>query len=185
MWRHKITSQILMICGNTSDFIDHPLSKHFVSGHGVSHHAWAPPSKSGTGCSDSFRHAVILHEIRWYQLPLLVKEFLIPMVISWMVEGLLFINNALRKKRWMLPTRFHIFSLQGFSRASVGHEMQQWINFHLVMKHIPWVFSGFQTYSDRCRFGTKTVRGGRGLGGRVGGQVRSSCRRNVFKVGGV
>ena len=43
-------SQILMICGNTSDFIDHPLPKHFVTAHGVSHHTWAPgtrPSKSG------------------------------------------------------------------------------------------------------------------------------------------
>jgi len=39
-----------MICGNTSDFIDHPLLKHFVSAHGASHNAWAPvppPSKSG------------------------------------------------------------------------------------------------------------------------------------------
>jgi len=31
-----------MICGNTSDFIDHPLPKHFVSAHGASHRAWAP-----------------------------------------------------------------------------------------------------------------------------------------------
>jgi len=31
-----------MICGNTSDLIDHPLPKHFVSAHGASHHAWAP-----------------------------------------------------------------------------------------------------------------------------------------------
>jgi len=30
-----------MICGNTSDFIDDPLPKHFVSAHGASHHAWA------------------------------------------------------------------------------------------------------------------------------------------------
>jgi len=39
-----------MICGNTSDFIDHPLPKHIISAHGASHHAWAPgppPSKSG------------------------------------------------------------------------------------------------------------------------------------------
>jgi len=31
-----------MIRGNTSDFIDHPLPKHFVSARGASHHAWAP-----------------------------------------------------------------------------------------------------------------------------------------------
>jgi len=42
MWRHKITSQILMICGNAIDFIDHPLPYHFLSAHGASHHAWAP-----------------------------------------------------------------------------------------------------------------------------------------------
>jgi len=50
MWRHKITSYILMTCGNTSDFIDHPLPRQFVSAHGASHHVWAPgppPSKSG------------------------------------------------------------------------------------------------------------------------------------------
>ena len=43
-----------MICGNTSDFIDHPLPKNFVSAHGASHHVWAPdppPSKSGAGLS--------------------------------------------------------------------------------------------------------------------------------------
>jgi len=41
-----------MVCGYTSDFIDQPLHKHFVSAHGASHHAWAPgppPSKSGAG----------------------------------------------------------------------------------------------------------------------------------------
>jgi len=41
-----------MICGNTSDFIDHPLHEHFVSAHGASHQAWAPgppPFKSGAG----------------------------------------------------------------------------------------------------------------------------------------
>ena len=31
-----------LIRGNTSDFIDHPLPKHFVSAPGASHHAWAP-----------------------------------------------------------------------------------------------------------------------------------------------
>jgi len=39
-----------MICGNTSDFMNHPLSKYLVSAHGVSHHAWAPgppPFESG------------------------------------------------------------------------------------------------------------------------------------------
>jgi len=39
-----------MTCGNASDFIDHPLPKHFVFTHGAYHHAWAlsrPPSKSG------------------------------------------------------------------------------------------------------------------------------------------
>ena len=30
------------------------------------------------------------------------------------------------------------------------------------MKHIAWVFSGFQTHSDWCRVGTDTVRGGLG-----------------------
>jgi len=37
---------------NTSDFIDHPLPKHFASAHGAFHQAWAPgpsPSKSGAG----------------------------------------------------------------------------------------------------------------------------------------
>jgi len=34
----------LMTCRNTSDSIDHPLSKHFVSAQGASHHAWAPGS---------------------------------------------------------------------------------------------------------------------------------------------
>jgi len=37
----------------------------------------------------------------------------------------------------------------------------------LAIKHIARVFSGFQTHNDRCRFGTETVRGGRGLGGRA------------------
>ena len=44
-----------MTCGNTSDFIDHPLPKHFVSAHGASHHAWAPgspPSKSGADANE-------------------------------------------------------------------------------------------------------------------------------------
>jgi len=39
-----------MICGNTSDFVDHFLPKHFVSACVASHHAWTsdpPPSKSG------------------------------------------------------------------------------------------------------------------------------------------
>jgi len=39
-----------MIRGNASDFIDHPLPKHFVSAHGASHHPRAPgppPSKPG------------------------------------------------------------------------------------------------------------------------------------------
>jgi len=35
----------------------------------------------------------------------------------------------------------------------------------LAIKHTAWVFSGFQTHSDWCRFGTETVRGGRQLGG--------------------
>ena len=41
---------ILMIRGNTTDFIDHPLPKDSISAYGASHHAWAPvppPSKSG------------------------------------------------------------------------------------------------------------------------------------------
>jgi len=36
------------------------------------------------------------------------------------------------------------------------------------MKHVAWAFSGFQTHSDRYRFGTKTAWGVRGLGGRAG-----------------
>jgi len=31
-----------MINVNTSDFIDNPLPKYFVSTHGASNHAWAP-----------------------------------------------------------------------------------------------------------------------------------------------
>jgi len=41
---------MLMIRGNNSDFIYHPLPNDSVSVHGASHHAWAPwppPSKSG------------------------------------------------------------------------------------------------------------------------------------------
>jgi len=29
-----------MVCGNNSDFIDHPLPKHFASAHRASHNAW-------------------------------------------------------------------------------------------------------------------------------------------------
>jgi len=45
-----------MICGNTSDFIDHPLPKHLVSTHGACHHAWVPgphrlnPALCGRSC---------------------------------------------------------------------------------------------------------------------------------------
>jgi len=46
------------------------------------------------------------------------------------------------------------------------------------MKHIAWVFSGFQTHSDRCRFDTETVRGGCGLGG------RASRARILWVLGG-
>jgi len=35
----------------------------------------------------------------------------------------------------------------------------------LAMKHVAWVFSGFQTHSLRYRFGTERVRDGQGLGG--------------------
>jgi len=45
-----------MIYGNTSDFIDCPLHKHFVSAHGASHHAGTPgtlSSKAGAGLPDS------------------------------------------------------------------------------------------------------------------------------------
>ena len=40
-----VTSQILMIRGNSNNVIDHPLPKDFVSADGVSHHAWTsgPP----------------------------------------------------------------------------------------------------------------------------------------------
>ena len=34
-----------------------------------------------------------------------------------------------------------------------------------MKKHNPWVFSGFQTHSDRHRFGMETVRGGLGVSG--------------------
>jgi len=52
MLHHKVllqltdmTSQDYVINNNDmwkyySDFIDHPLPKHFVSAHGASHHAW-------------------------------------------------------------------------------------------------------------------------------------------------
>jgi len=55
-----------MICGNTSNFIDHPLHEHFVSAHGTSHRAWAPgppPSKSGA-VSSHLR--VLLQEFKRY-----------------------------------------------------------------------------------------------------------------------
>jgi len=55
-----------MMCGNTSDYIDHPLPKHFVSAHGVSHHAWAPgppPSKFGAARSDSTVLVTRLHQV--------------------------------------------------------------------------------------------------------------------------
>jgi len=41
---------MLMIRGNPSDVIGHPLPEDSTSAHGASHHAWAlgpPPSKSG------------------------------------------------------------------------------------------------------------------------------------------
>jgi len=48
-----------LIRGNTSDFIDHPLPKHFVSTHGAFHNAWVPGphrlNKSGAAnCSFIF-----------------------------------------------------------------------------------------------------------------------------------
>jgi len=41
------------------------------------------------------------------------------------------------------------------------------------MKRVAWVFSGFQTHSDRCRYGTETVQVGRERVGRVRGAGRS------------
>jgi len=40
-----------MICGNTSDFFDHPLPEHFVSAHGASHHVWAPGPPLSQSCA--------------------------------------------------------------------------------------------------------------------------------------
>jgi len=51
-------SQILLIRGNTSDFIDHPLPKYSFSARGASHHACVPGppgSKSGAGETRRFR----------------------------------------------------------------------------------------------------------------------------------
>jgi len=51
------------------------------------------------------------------------------------------------------------------------------------MKHTAWVFSGFQTHSEWCSFGTETVRGGCGLTGPRGRvQVRiCGCREGAGK----
>jgi len=43
-----------MIWGNTSDFIDHPLRKHFVSAYGASHHVWAPGPPPSKSCARAF-----------------------------------------------------------------------------------------------------------------------------------
>jgi len=56
-----------MICGNTSDFIDHPLPKHFVSAYGASHHAWVPsplPSKSGAVIKDLVQRGPTTSDLR-------------------------------------------------------------------------------------------------------------------------
>ena len=42
------------------------------------------------------------------------------------------------------------------------------------MKHIAWVLVVFK-HSDRCRFGTETVRGGRWLGGHTGPRGLEVC----------
>ena len=49
------------------------------------------------------------------------------------------------------------------------------------MKHIAWVFNGFQTYSDRCGFGTKTVRGGQEALGRERAKI-FNLRRNLVSA---
>jgi len=51
-----------MICGNTSDFIDHPLPKYSVSARGASQHACVPGppgSKSGAGETRRFRGILV------------------------------------------------------------------------------------------------------------------------------
>ena len=41
---------MIMIRGNTSDFIGHPLPNDSIAAHGASHHAWAPgPTSSKSG----------------------------------------------------------------------------------------------------------------------------------------
>ena len=76
------------------------------------------------------------------------------------VDNQLFFNSALKAKNEALkvPMRFAIFTY------SVFHEVLtlKWTTGQLPqsMKHVAWVFNGFQTHSDRCRFGTGW--GGRG-----------------------
>jgi len=58
-----------MICGKTSDFMDHSLPKHFVSAHGASHHVWAPgppPSKSGAECCELYFICLIVETTTKY-----------------------------------------------------------------------------------------------------------------------
>jgi len=49
------------------------------------------------------------------------------------------------------------------------------------MKQVAWDFSGFQTHSDRYRFGTETVRSWEGL---QGGSGKKSNPRTRLQCGG-
>jgi len=61
----------------------------------------------------------------------------------------------LGRKRSRLTKRFHSFSLRLFWNERLN-------KLALRMKHIAWIFSGFQTHSDRGGFGTEIVRSGAG-----------------------
>jgi len=80
-------------------------------------------------------------------------------LMSSSVSDKLFFNSALKvTKCSRLTKRFHIFKVSFKSFCWLWNEPLN--NLPLAMKYSARVFSGFQTHSDRCRFGTETVRGG-------------------------
>ena len=74
------------------------------------------------------------------------------------VNDILSINSAL----WKKLTRFHIFPFQCFLRPFRLLWNEPLNKLPLEMKRVAWVFSGFQTHSGRCRFGTEILWGGAG-----------------------
>ena len=119
----------------------------------------------------SFQLSAILQEILsgWWQLALLANECLVWLGVSWIAKARIFVSEwhtrfqqyffKLRNKRSRLTERFHNFAFKCILRAYVGLEMRNSINCHSPETHC-MRFSGFQTHSDSCWFGTETARGG-------------------------